>query len=378
VTESVSVPAEAVEHEPAYAATLDWTRPHSVTFADLALAQFARHRELLIEGREGRAAAEYRWHLAEFEREHGRIIESYWCRGAPAGVALTELPRRRAYGIRDDALVVAHFAPHPSVREVPQVAAMLSDCETLAFQASQILRGTSARIVLRWLLSVSGRLLDHVDRDSDDAKIDHAATEELVWRQNEEFRRVRRYYQRAALQASSMLHLSGILLGAVPLLLIAGIGLLLAWGFVPDHRSATAHEFLASYTMGVIGAVVSVILGMSTTKVALEEAGRLGVRWLGALRTVVGATFALVIYLAISGDLVDVAAITEDPSLQVFAVVAFFAGFSERWVKGLIARAVGAESEEPAASGPRSGLLDAPSLAPGERRSVRVESVERS
>jgi hypothetical protein len=61
------------------------------------------------------------------------------------------------------------------------------------------------------------------------------------------------------------------------------------------------------------------------------EVGRPLVRRLGVFRPFVGATFGLLVYAMLASGVLLVQTSTDRPDLY-FAVAAFFAGFSERWV----------------------------------------------
>lgn len=52
----------------------------SVSFAELVWAHHERQNELTSGITNGDAELEYRRRLAQFKREHGEILESYWCR----------------------------------------------------------------------------------------------------------------------------------------------------------------------------------------------------------------------------------------------------------------------------------------------------------
>jgi hypothetical protein len=89
------------------------------------------------------------------------------------------------------------------------------------------------------------------------------------------------------------------------------------------------------------------------------EVGRPPIRRVGSFRPLIGAVFALILYFALLGDLVQLGAESgsEEP-LEYYAVLSFFAGFSERWVRGVlspVAQLAGggdAPADEPQPSSP--------------------------
>ena len=62
-----------------------------------------------------------------------------------------------------------------------------------------------------------------------------------------------------------------------------------------------------------------------------------------SVRPFIGATFAVAIYFGLSSGLLSIGSVEE--SLSFYAVVAFLAGFSERWAKGVL---TGLEAGAPA------------------------------
>jgi hypothetical protein len=133
-----------------------------------------------------------------------------------------------------------------------------------------------------------------------------------------------------------------MMIGVAVLGLIGLLGALLLWqiGELNFHASATQNLF-ASYSLGAVGAVVSVLSRMTSSRKGQFyvdfEVGRPPIRRVGSFRPLIGAVFALILYFALLGDLVQLGAESgsEEP-LEYYAVLSFFAGFSERWVRGVL------------------------------------------
>ena len=104
----------------------------------------------------------------------------------------------------------------------------------------------------------------------------------------------------------------------------------------------TTQNLMVSYSMGAVGALMSVMTRMSSSKVGVFnvdfEVGRGPLRSLGAFRPFIGATSAIVIFFAMKADLFQILP-DEQESIYLFAVVGFIAGFSERWVNVIFGRA---------------------------------------
>jgi len=101
------------------------------------------------------------------------------------------------------------------------------------------------------------------------------------------------------------------------------------------HAPAT-QALLISIAMGGVGAIISVMSRMAG-KGAFSvdhEVGRKMVRRLGSLRPFIGATFAVAIYFGFASKLFQLG--SQPQTIYFYAIVAFLAGFSERWAKVLL------------------------------------------
>ena len=355
--------------------------PERISFAELVWAHFLRQAEAQGDPPilDGRADARYRRWLRAFEREHGRIVQAYWCRYEPSAVALTEKRRSPddANGnarVRrwlkwlvpswvppaEDAELHFHSVTHWRTAQEQKVASIVHDCDTLAVRVAEVLRGTTERIALQWLVLCASRALGYVDRKDPTANVDPKETDDLVRRQRDELRRIERYYHRAGEKAARLVYFFGML-RCVAWLLVGGVLVALAlWfgGAVSGEDTETLYELLACYGMGAAGALVSVMSRMASGGFTMDhEVGRKEIRWLGIVRPAIGAIFAVVLYLALKSNLIRIGELGGDAkTIQFYAAVSFFAGFSERWAKVLIGSAVGSEPErDDGTRGGRSG-----------------------
>jgi hypothetical protein len=127
----------------------------------------------------------------------------------------------------------------------------------------------------------------------------------------------------------------GVLIVALAGLVSAGV--LALFGLLDLHEPAV-RRFYASMAAGATGAIVSVLMRMSGVhgnefKID-HELGSAGVRRLGAFRPLIGAVSGVVVALLAQTTLVA----TQSASVTTafFIVVAFLAGFSERWTKVML------------------------------------------
>src|SRR5207249_284895 len=108
------------------------------------------------------------------------------------------------------------------------------------------------------------------------------------------------------------------------------------------HRANT-QTFFACYAMGAIGALVSVMTRMASASgrsfTIDYEVGRRAIRRLGSFRPFIGAIFALVLYFALRGNLLQVKPASGQATIYYYAALAFLAGFSERWAKVVLGSA---------------------------------------
>jgi hypothetical protein len=311
--------------------------PREATFPELVFTHFLRQRELYAAAQQGAPSAEralhgpaedeYRHCLAAFTRRHGQIVDAYWCTHEISGVALTEKPRWGWRGLwpHRDIVTRLHQATDWSTKNAQPIAAQLHACESLAIRANEVLLGTSERIVMQLLLALAGRLLAVVDRDEPPAP---GLVREAVEESRKQLAEIRSYYDRAGQKAVRVFYVGGMLVG----LSMLTIGILLALA------AGAGHNVVVALGMGGAGAVVSVLSRMASRDGRFNldhEVGQKEARRLGTFRPMIGATFGLLIYLAVSAQLVQFAGelSPKDRTIAFYAVIAFLAGFSERWAK---------------------------------------------
>jgi hypothetical protein len=310
----------------------------AVTFPELVWAHFRRQQELREhDDPHGPAEAEYRRQLARFEQEHGKLLNAYWCTSEASAVALTELRGTRVWGFlwRREPNIRFHAATDWVTKGAPDIGHSLHTCETLAIKVTEVLTGTSERIAMQWILSVAGYLLGVVDQGQ--GKPPPTAVHKAVTRARTELRQVETYYDSAGEKTGRLIYFWGMMLGIAALAVLAAIGTGLYALFgdfsLDDTQTQT---FYVCYGMGAVGALVSVMTRMAGGgKFAIDyEVGRPALRRIGSFRPIIGAIFAVVLYLSQRGGIVDFQSLTgESTSVAFYGALAFATGFSERRAK---------------------------------------------
>jgi len=296
---------------------------------------------------EGEAAAtverRFRGLLEAFEASTGEIVDAYWCREAPSAVALTRREQfRRGRLLRRRKLEYRlHRVSDWVTGGTHEIADLLHDCDILAIKAASGLEGVPRAVVMQWLLLVESHLLGFIERHR------HAApAAEVVTRfaesERAELRRIEEYTFRAGEKRARMHYVEGMLgLGLLVLvaLSVATAGVLALFGPL-ELESASIQQFYASAAAGGIGAVISVLMRMSGrgSFVIDHELSRWEVEQVGAYRPVIGSVSGIVVYFLFQTPLIP---IEQDAlTLPLFVVVAFLAGFSERWTRMVLSGAM--------------------------------------
>jgi hypothetical protein len=275
----------------------------------------------------------YREKLREFQRKEGRLEQVYWSTRDASAVAMTVQPgkpaRLNGLGLSDDHdLVRLHRVTDWATRGTPRIADMLHECDLLAMRVSQVLRGTTEQIALRWILGIEMHLLGFLEREGTP---DEKAEKELVEAQRRKLADCEAYYHRAASKAGRIIYVSGMLIG-VWLAALFGlvVGFLLWAGGVGDDRLT----IMICYGAGAIGALVSALSRMSRA-----EHGRFNIdfelgppllRRLGVYRPFLGGAIGVALFFLLASGLLDIQ-VDDAQKPYYYGFFAFLAGFSERF-----------------------------------------------
>lgn len=267
------------------------------------------------------AEAAYDAVLTAFQERHGQIVRAYWCGEVESAVALTE--RKRLHGWTSPAFGF-HRESDWATKSSPDVAAELHRCDELAVRANVVLTGVRQRICLELIVSCAAHLLSLVDERAgtrDKAKFAAALAHERA-----QIAKVEAYYQEAANGQAQLVYFGGIATVMVVLGAFSALWLTISW--------ATP---VAALIAGAVGAVVSVTQRINSGTFELDyDVGGPYAMFLGGLRPLIGGAFAIAITFAFDGGLlhlpVAASADTHDRRLALL-VLAFLAGFSERWAQ---------------------------------------------
>lgn len=346
MTETVATPLPTEEFE---GFVPDAGPPSSMAgsplFAELVWAHFRyqRRRDARRRSDDELAALEqaYLDKLNEFQATVGQLEHVYWSTKNASAVGMTvrreAKPKRNFLGrlLRSldehDEPVQLHRLSDWVTSHAPRVADLLHECDLLAIRVGEVLRGTPERIALRWLLGVEAHLLGFIERSR--ALPDKEAEKTLVREQTAQLAAVERYYHRAASKAGRLVYVTGMLIGLVPVGVVAlalGMGLWATglWG-------ENAELIVLSIGAGTVGALVSAISRMGKPergKFNVDfELGRPLIRRLGFFRPLLGAVVGVALFFLLASGIAQVA-VQDGKELYYYGFVAFLAGFSERFV----------------------------------------------
>jgi hypothetical protein len=318
----------------------------AATFADLAWSHWwwehERHSE---NGASPQTEAAYLSRLNEFEKKEGKIVHAYWSTRAASAVAMTEKePAKKRFNPfklrQDDREIRIHRLTDWLMHE-PELADLLQQCDVMAVKAGELLRGGGERIVMRWILGVMEHILGFIERTRGNA--DAKQRKDIVECQQLELKKIEDFYVRSGGQAGRIVYFGGMLIGTFLTTLLALVAAALLWAtgaFDGGAANELGLVFLC-YSAGAVGALVSVMSRLRPGgNFDLDfEVGRPLIRRLGLFRPAVGAVFGLLLYAVLESGLFLVdptaAEFPGDP-VHYFAVTAFIAGFSERWVHVVI------------------------------------------
>lgn len=310
--------------------------------------------------------------LDEFQHAAGQIVDAYWCRREASAVALTRREREKRGRLRRRRKLEyrLHRVSDWVTGGTHELADLLHDCDILAIKAANGLDGVPRAVVMQWLLLVESHLLGfierHRDHDPDPRELKQFAASERA-----ELRRIEDYYGRQGEKRARMQYMEGMLGIGVLLLFINALvtaGVLAVFG-VLDVYDPDVRNFYASAAAGGVGAIVSVLMRMSGrgSFVIDHELGYWQILLVGAYRPLVGSVSGIVVYFIVQTSIVPID--SDALTFPFFVVVAFLAGFSERWTRMILSGAMrtvsdGERRDEPATPPAGSNSEAAPEPAP--------------
>ncbi len=343
-----------------------------ITFPDLVRIHFRWRQAMredagVSEAQQARLTELYHDALARFEDEHGEMINAYWCADVESAVALTAGKPNTGWLRR--LLAVSprfHRVSDWATKDEPDIARALHDCDELAVRACEVLRGRSRRITIQLVMTAACHLLSLIDARGENPPQAHKAA---VAAEQRALAGLRRDYRDAANGDAQLVYFGGMAIGIA----------LLAWLYIIAHsvlrgEGVEQRTIIGCLVAGALGAVVSVIARINTGTFALDfDVARGYTLFLGALRPVIGSIFGLLAYFMLTSGFVDVFKLPAEDTLQRFyflCVIAFAAGFSERWAQDTL---TGGLTGRGAAKGGAAGKPGA-AKTPGRRAPVSADS----
>jgi hypothetical protein len=294
------------------------------SFTELVYAHFAWWRGIHGDGGDGG----YHGVRRLFEAQHGPLVHAFWCSHVESAVALTARPRRRWWS---RSRLGFHRESDWATKDHPEIAAELHRCDDLAVRAETILTGVRQRICLQLVAASAAHLLSLVDAAS--GHEEDAARAAALRRERAAIDRATEYYRHAANGQAQIAYFAGMASVAAVASVAAGLVLTVDWT-----------TSLAALVAGALGAVVSVIQRINAGDFQLEyDVGRWYAFFLGGLRPLIGAAFALAVSFAFTSGITHLPIADSDPNANkrlAILVVGFVAGFSERWAQDTLATAL--------------------------------------
>jgi hypothetical protein len=275
-----------------------------------------------------------------FEDEHGKIVDDYWSKREPAGVALC--CKRLSFGRLEWSL---HRAMGSLAAGRSEYSPLLLRIARQSVRANSLLRGMTQRMATANLFALSRDIMASLERKGDDLAEIQAYTRDLDY--------IAGYAGEAGKRAARVVYLKGLLVGV---LAIAALAPALAYGLssgsVPDVDSTL---FVGCLVAGSLGAVMSVLIRLGGDSFDVDhQFGREYLTSLAALRPFIGAVFAVLLYFAFKGNLLKQVEVPGHGAgeFAFFVTSSFAIGFSERFAKQIVRSAEAGAGGSPAVTTP--------------------------
>ncbi len=262
---------------------------------------------------------------ALFEDEHGKIVDDYWSKRAPAGVALC--CKRLRWGRLEwslhramDNLAAGHAGYSPLLLRIARHSV----------RANSLLRGMAQRMATANLFALSRDIIASLETNGD-----HRAA---LAAYNRDMKDIADFAGEAGKRAARVVYLKGLLCGVLVLAALApALASLFSRVSVPDVNSTL---FVGCLVAGSLGAVMSVLIRLNSNSLDVDhQFGREYLASLAGVRPFIGAVFALLLYFAFKGGLLQQVQVPDDDGAGEFAFFitsAFLIGFSERFAKQIV------------------------------------------
>lgn len=269
-----------------------------------------------------------------YETQH-EVLESYYGTWIGVAVALVRDPKHEQRERLE-------FACAPDVHLEQTVEELLFRAYTLYRQVDLTFEfGRDRALCLQMVYGVIAGLFKELDRAAATHKEDQPVECARIGYLESACARAEGYFRRAAQRRAQLRYLAGVIGG---LSVIAGVGFLLALGLaqLPELQDQSG-MYLASLIAGGMGALLSVLFGMTSGNLRLHtlfanaESGPGPLVAAGALRPLLGALSGTVVYVLLQSKLVPLDVPDGGAGTHFYIAIAIVAGFSERWARGVLA-----------------------------------------
>jgi hypothetical protein len=311
----------------------------AASFGDLVHDRWEHKRDATDE----RARQRYVETRERFEDEHGKIVDDHWSAREPAGVALC--CQRVRFGHLEWSL---HRAMGSLAAGRSEYSPLLLRIARQSVRASSLLRGMTQRMATANLFALSRDIMASLETHADDR-----ADLQQVEAYKRDLSYIAGYAGEAGRRAARMVYLKGLLWGVLALAAVSpALAYLLSSVSVPDVDSTL---FVGCLLAGSLGAVMSVLIRLGGDSLDVDhQFGREYLTSLAAVRPLIGAVFAVLLYFAFKGNLVNQVDVSGHGAgeFAFFVTSSFAVGFSERFAKQIVRTAEAGAGPNPAAAGP--------------------------
>ena len=212
----------------------------------------------------------------------------------------------------------------------PKLGELIAEAETLTARAEDLLRATERRSVIHEGAAILTQLLGAHNRTP--GRVPDTALDLFQG----DVERLQATFRSAAQRSAHFSYFGGLLF-ALPLVVATALGMALLID-AADVSGYSRSTFASVAIAGAIGATVSVMARMSSGRFRLDPlTGRVYIRLLGGMRPFLGAVFAVVLYFALVSDFLALEIPSSGSEMFFYTVLAFFAGFNERWAQDMLA-----------------------------------------
>ncbi len=257
-----------------------------------------------------------------FEAAHGHITHSLYCERTVAAAVLTDRLEFCAIYSTLDAKDAG-------------IADMLLECDRLNVEADRVLAGAGRLNELQTtktlIYAAVTRLLSLLDAES-------APPRPILEVHRREVGNAKDYYLRAATRHAKFDYFLGMLIGgALSALVIAASASALRYA---SGLGIIRTTLIGCLTAGGVGAVISVMSRMTFGEFTVDyEAGRRILLMLGAFRPVIGMVLGAAMWVLSASGVLAIGPTSDKAQVPFFQIlIAFLAGFSERWAQDMLGR----------------------------------------